>query len=91
VIGFYERLTRWLRGAKRPVLVSKLSESETIQIAQAAASADPDARALTLATSAIRDGRIVWSVSQAAIGNVLVVEVDDETGTVVSVRRVGLR
>ena len=89
--GFYERLIGCLRGTKGSVSVAKLSESQAIQIAPAAASADRDARALTIATRAMKDGRIVWNVSEAAIGNVLVVEVDDETGTAMSVRRVGLR
>ena len=84
-------LIEWLRGTKGPASVAKLSEFEAIQIAQTAAAPNSDAPALTLATRAVKDGRIVWSVSEAAIGNVLVVEVDDETSNVVSVRRVGLR
>lgn len=89
--SFYEQLIEWLRGTKRPLSVAKLSEFEAIQIAQTAAAPNRDAPALTLATRAVKNGRIVWSVSEAAIGNVLVVEVDDETSNVVSVRRVGLR
>ena len=50
-----------------------------------------DARELTMATRALKNGRIVWSVSEPAIGSVLVVDVDDETATVINVRRVGLR
>jgi hypothetical protein len=44
-----------------------------------------------MATRAVKDGRIIWSVSEAAIGSVLVVDIDDVTASAVAIRRVGLR
>ena len=86
----YERVIAWLRGTEAPS-ASNLSEAQAVQIAQAAAVAERKLAPLIMATRHVRDGRLIWSVSEAAIGNVLVVEVDDETGTVLAVRRVGLR
>jgi len=37
------------------------------------------------------DGRIRWHVSEAAVGSVLLVEIDDESGTVNFIRRVSGR
>jgi hypothetical protein len=91
VAHFYDRLIAWLRGTGAPSPVSNLSESQAIQIAQAAAAATGKTGSLTMATRHVRDGRLVWHVSEAAIGSVLVVDVDDETATVIAVRRVGVR
>jgi hypothetical protein len=78
-------------GTRAPSPRSNLSESQAIQIAQAAAVAKGTTGSLTIATRQVRGGRHVWSVSAAAIGGVLVVDIDDETATVVAVRRLGMR
>ena len=86
---FHDRLIAWLRGTGE--LASNRSESQTIQIAQAAAAANGKIGSLTMATRQVRDGRLVWIVSETAFGSVVVVDIDDETGTVLPVRRVGER
>lgn len=90
VAALFDRLIAWMRGsAKTPS--ANLSEGKVLRIASVAASSAGASRELTLASRSTRDGRIVWSVSEAAIGSVLVVDIDDETATVLAVRRVGLR
>ena len=81
----------WLRGTGTGPPAARLSESQAIEIARAAAFAEWGQRELTLATRAMKDGRIIWSVSEPAIGSVLVVDIDDETATALAIRRMGLR
>lgn len=80
-------LERWFG---RQTVSTRLSILEAIAIARAAL---PEAERdlLETATPCVVDQRTVWVVSQAAIGHVLVVQIDDETGNVSSARRVGVR
>jgi len=85
------RLMAWLRGTVIDAPAARLSESQAIEIARAAAFPEWGQRQLTMATRAVKDGRIIWSVSEPAIGSVLVVDIDDVTASAVAIRRVGLR
>jgi hypothetical protein len=72
-----ERILRWFKPPK-------LAPSEgVLSIARSrAASEGYDADKLQMVTHREIDGRIVWHVSEAAIGAVLLVEVDDQDGDV---------
>ena len=87
----YDRLLAWFKGPTPTVPAAKLSESEVLKIAQVAASTMDGQPQLTIVTRGLKERRVVWSVSEPAIGSVLVIDIDDETETVVSVLRVGLR
>lgn len=46
---------------------------------------------LSIATPLVKGGRVVWSLSEAAMGCVLVVLIADDTGEVMSVTKQGIR
>jgi hypothetical protein len=75
----FERLTRLFRPAKR---VPRLSSESGLALARARAASegyDPDK--LQMVTDREVDGRIQWHISEAAVGGVLLVEIDDENGS----------
>lgn len=70
---------------------SRLSSEQAVAMAQEAAATDPLASTLTMATVVNREGAAIWVVGAPAMGRTLVVEIDDETGRVLRIERVGLR
>lgn len=87
------RFTDWLkrrRAESEPA--TTLSPEQVIDIARRAATkANYPPELLTIATVNKHEGRLIWTVSAAAIGSSLKVEVEDESGAVIGVERVGLR
>lgn len=86
------RLFQHLRGllkSTRPV-TTRLHAHEAVALARAADGISSPEN-LSMATPCLRDGQAVWIVSEAAIGNVQIVEVDDATGAVLSKYRRGVR
>jgi hypothetical protein len=78
--GLFERLTRLFRPAKR---VPRLSSESALALARSrAASEGYDPEKLQMVTHREVDGRLQWHVSEAAVGGVLLVEIDDENGGV---------
>jgi hypothetical protein len=78
--GIIERILRWF---KPPKLAPRLSSESVLSIARSrAASEGYEADKLQMVTHREIDGRIVWHVSEAAIGAVLLIEVDDQDGDV---------
>lgn len=79
-------LRRWLG---RPEAVrTRLSYDEAVAIAREAARGHQMAEELQMTVVNERAGRPIWTVTAAVIGSNLVVEIDDETGQVLEVRRV---
>jgi hypothetical protein len=79
-LSVLERLSRWFRPVK---LVPRLTSENVLALARARAASegyDPDQ--LHMVTYREVDGRIVWHVSEPAIGAVLLVEIDDMDGGV---------
>lgn len=87
---FYDLLRRLFR-RNEPAVPSTLSRTQAIAIARAATKHDPQHQDLSLATVEPRGGTLIWTVSAGVIGSVLQVEIDDATGDVIDVRRVGGR
>lgn len=78
--GLLERLSRWLMPAK---LTTRLSPESVLARARERATRDGyQADQLQMVTHRKVNGRIVWHVSEPAIGAVLVVEIDDTDGDV---------
>jgi hypothetical protein len=78
--GTIERILRWFKPAK---LTPRLSSEGVLSIARSRAATEGyDADKLQMVTHREIDGRIVWHVSEAAIGAMLLVEVDDQDGDV---------
>lgn len=88
MIGWIARILR-SRQDDRPR--SRLSQEEALDAARSYAAGDSGADGLLWATLVERDGRRVWVVSQSAIGSVLSVEIDDETGSLIRKGRIGIR
>lgn len=70
---------------------NRMTSEEAIRIARADSCSDHDGSLLQTALLVTRNDRQIWVDSESAIGNVYVVEVDDQTGTVLFKGRVGLR
>jgi hypothetical protein len=87
------RIVEWFRerllGPRAPV--GRLDRERVLEIARAAAAADPWAAELAMTILQIRGSAKIWVVSTPTIGNSLVVEIDDATEAVLSVGRVGGR
>jgi hypothetical protein len=87
------RIIEWFRerllGPRAPV--ARLDRERVLEIARAAAAADPLAAELAMTTLHIRGSAKIWVVSTPGMGRTLVVEIDDATEAVLSVGRVGLR
>lgn len=87
-------MIRWLIEKLRGPRVApqpRLSQREVLEIARRASMADALCEQLSLVTFGKRSGRLVWTVSSATIGQMLEVTVEDATGEVLAVRRVGVR
>ncbi|HVZ89859.1 MAG TPA: hypothetical protein VHG72_23055 [Polyangia bacterium] len=88
------RLIEWFRerllGASQET-PSRLDRERVLAIARAAAAPDPEAAKLSMTVLQNRAGAKIWVVRPSAVGNVLVVEIDDATEAVLSVRRYGSR
>ncbi len=65
----------------------RLDRERVLEIARAAAAADPWAAKLTMTILEARGSAKIWFVSTPTIGTALVVEIDDATEKVLSVRR----
>lgn len=84
-VGLLQRLSRWFKPVK---LIPRLSSEQVLSLARArAASEGYDAEKLHVVTHRDVDGRIIWHVSEAAIGAVLLVEVADAEGEVTFIGR----
>jgi uncharacterized membrane protein YkoI len=81
---------RFLGESEKPVH-SRLSREEAVAIARRAAANDPMSQDLSMAMVREQSGKVVWIVCSAAIGRTLEVTVDDASGDVLDVRRVGVR
>lgn len=86
----FDRLRDWL-GRSTADPPSRLSKQDALCIARARAAIDHDVQLLDLVQRDVRAGRIVWVVSEAVIGSALVVEIDDATSSVMTMRRTGGR
>jgi hypothetical protein len=70
----------------------RLSAANALDVARARATLEGhDPLTLQVVTHREVDGRILWHVSEAAVGSVLLVEIDDESGTINVIRRVSGR
>jgi hypothetical protein len=87
------RIVDWLRqqllGPAAPQC--RLDREHVLEIARAAAAADPWAPQLLWTDLQTRGSAKIWVVSTPTVGNSLVVEIDDATEAVLSVGRVGGR
>ena len=87
--GTIDRILRWLKPAK---VTPRLSSESVLSLARVrAASEGYEADKLQMVTHREIDGRIVWHVSEAAIGAVLLVEIDDEDGGIKFIGRLSGR
>jgi hypothetical protein len=69
----------------------KLTEEEVVKIACEAAKEYPNNEDLSIATLREQSGRMTWVVSSATVGRTLEVLVDDESGTVIEIKQMGVR
>ncbi len=88
------RIVEWLRerllGPRAPV--GRLDPARALEIARAAAAAaDPWAPQLLWTDLQTRGSAKIWVVSTPWVGCRLIVEIDDATEAVLSIRRFGLR
>jgi hypothetical protein len=87
------RIVDWFRqrlfGPDEPE--GRLDRERVLEIARAAAAADPWAAELATANLQTRGSAKIWVVSTSGVGHWLVIEIDDATEAVLSVGRVGLR
>jgi hypothetical protein len=82
------RVVDWLREILfGPVPVGRLDRERALEIARAAAAADPWAADLAMTILQIRGSAKIWVVRTPTIGCSLVVEIDDATEAVLSVCR----
>jgi hypothetical protein len=88
------RIVEWLRerllGPRAPV--GRLDRERVLEIARAAAAGYPGAAELSMTYLEARGSAKIWVVSTPTIGSALVVNIDDATEAVLSVRQYnGLR
>jgi hypothetical protein len=87
------RIVEWFRerllGPRAPE--GRLDRESALEIARAAAAADPWAPQLLWTDLQTRGSAKIWVVSTPWVGCRLIVEIDDATEEVLSVRRWGLR
>ena len=84
------RLRALVLGEEHEPFVTRLSRDEVLSLARAAL-VEPGAERLTMTMVIERDGALIWCVSEAAIGSVLEVEIDDGSGRVLRAGRRGGR
>ena len=83
-MGLGEIIKRLIRGAPPPVLPTRLTEAQAIELAREAAGDHWLRAALKVATPERRaDGTIVWRVVTNGVGSFLHIVIDDATGAVV--------
>jgi len=83
--AFLGRVARWFGSS---AATPRLSAAHALELARARATSEGyDPQTLQMVTHREVDGRIRWHVSEAAVGSVLLVEIDDESGTVNFIRR----
>jgi hypothetical protein len=70
---------------------ARLSESEALAVAQAAAEQSPDADSLYFADIVDEQGEKIWVFTTASRGSPLVVKIRDRDGTVIRKERIGGR
>jgi hypothetical protein len=83
-------LDKWLsKKKKRPK--TRLSEQEVVAIARKAASGLPNCEDLCLVMLEENAGALTWIVRSATIGSALLVWIDDASGEVLEIKRLGVR
>lgn len=70
---------------------TKLSNEKAVEIAKTADIDNAAREQLSIATAIEENGKIVWSVSSLVKGAKDIVYVDDETGTIIRTKHVGIR
>jgi uncharacterized membrane protein YkoI len=70
---------------------TRISRDDAIKIACEADIAKPHSDVMKMTEIEKRDGKIIWIVSSATVGRRIHVEIDDETGKVLSAESSGLR
>jgi hypothetical protein len=87
------RIVEWFRerllGPRAPV--GRLDRERVLEIARAAAAGHPEAAELAMANLQTRGSAKVCVVGTPTVGSGLIVDIDDATEAVLSVRRWGLR
>ena len=87
------RIVEWFRerllGPRAPV--GRLDRERVLEIARAAAAGHPEADRLAMSNLQTRGSAKIWVVGTPTVGSGLIVEIDDATEAVLSVRRYGLR
>ena len=87
------RIVEWFRerllGPRVPV--GRLDRERVLEIARAAAAGYRGADRLAMANLQTRGNAQIWVVGTPTVGSGLIVEIDDATEAVLSVRRWGLR
>lgn len=83
----------WRRHRSEPTLapITRLSAEQALLIARQAINQPMISATMTRATTNKQDGKVIWAISAVLLGRTPLVEVDDTTGAVLSVRWVGLR
>jgi uncharacterized membrane protein YkoI len=81
---------RWL-SKKKECPKTRLSESEVIAIARKAASGLPNCEDLCLVMLEENADALIWIVRSATIGSALLVWIDDASGEVLEIKRLGVR
>ncbi|WP_156510411.1 hypothetical protein [Labrenzia sp. OB1] len=85
------KLVQWLwRRPTRPVL-TRLSEDEARALAQAALADDASSENLVLLSVETAETGAVWIFQTATIGAQWEVKIEDQTGSVLGAKRLGLR
>jgi len=91
---FQRLLHRWFgtrQDTKSPKAQPRLNEEEVLAIARDVASEYPGCESLSMATFEEQSGTLIWSVSSLTIGSSLHVSIDDTTGQVLEIKRLGVR
>jgi hypothetical protein len=87
------RIIEWLRerllGRRAPV--GRLDRERVLEIARSAAAGYPGADRLAMTILETRGSATIWVVGTPTVGSGLIVEIDDATEAILSVRRWGLR
>lgn len=86
----FKFISRWLSG-KTANIQTRLSADEALAIARSATSGDSMSQHLARTTVEERSGSVVWIVSSATVGSMIEVSIDDATGKVLDVQRIGVR
>lgn len=74
-------MSRWFRSKPAPVLATRMTASEVLEVARAAAADEPFFAAALGNPVARRSGEgVVWTVASMTLDSSLEIEVDDATG-----------